>query len=174
MQRSKDGTERDPIDPAALLDDESERGDADAGRTGSGGDAESRGRIRGRLPTAPTVSARSFLLVLALLLAGTFVGGAVPVVGSVGRFLGVFVAAFAIGAVGSRSRYLEVGLAGALASGAAFVLGTLTSVFAPVAVNVLADYGLAIAGVGVASGLLASLLGHYFGRDLRDGLTREI
>ncbi|WP_435184720.1 hypothetical protein [Halobellus sp. EA9] len=175
MQRSKDGAERDRVDPASLLDDEdTESGATGSARSESDAGSSSGGRLRRLLPGGPTVSARSFLVVLALLLAGTFVGGAIPVVGALGRFLGLFAAAFAIGLGGSRSRYLEVGLAGALASGAAFVLGTLTSVFAPVAVSVLADYGLAVAGVGVASGLLASLLGHYFGRDLRHGLTRQV
>ena len=82
--------------------------------------------------------------------------------------------AFAAGLVGSRSRYLEVGLAGAVAAGAAFLLGTLTSVFAPIAGRVLADYGVAIVGVGTGAGLLVALAGHYFGRDLRDGLTRDV
>jgi len=173
MQRSKDGTER--VDPASLLDEDgSGSGDVASGVAESDAASTSGGRLRGRLPSGPTVSIRSFLVVLALLLVGLFVGGSIPLVGAVGRFVGLFAAAFAIGLGGSRSRYLEVGLAGALASGAAFVLGTLTSVFAPIAVSVLADYGLAIAGVGVVSGLVASLAGHYFGRDLRDGLTREI
>ncbi|WP_144903650.1 hypothetical protein [Halobellus captivus] len=137
------------------------------------------GRLRRALPSVPSLlrpsfSVRSFLVVLALLVVGVVAGGAIPLIGAVGQFLGLFVAAFAIGVVGSRARYLEVGLAGAIAAGAAFVLGTLTSVFAPVAVGILADYGVAIAGVGTGTGLLASLLGHYFGRDLRDGLTREV
>lgn len=122
----------------------------------------------------PSVSLRSFLIILVLSILGVVAGGAIPLLGTVGRFLGLFVVAFVIGAVGSRSRYLEVGLAGAIAAGLTFVLGTLTSVFAPVALSIIADYGVAIAGVGVGTGLLASLLGHYFGRDLRDGLTRDL
>ncbi|MFB6250878.1 MAG: hypothetical protein ABEI27_04195 [Halobellus sp.] len=164
------------VDVASLLDEEQGESSARAStspdetaRTSDGG-----GRLRGLLPTAPTTSVRSFLLVLALSVAGVVVGGSIPIVGSIGRFLGLFAVAFAIGLAGSRRRYLEVGVAGAVAAGFAFVLGTLTSVFAPVAVSVLSDFGLAIAGVGVGGGLLVSLLGHYFGRDLRSGLTRDV
>ena len=94
--------------------------------------------------------------------------------GSIGRFVGLFAVACATGLIGSRSRYLEVGVAGAVAAGVTFLLGTLTSIFAPVAVQVLADYGVAIVGVGTGAGLLVSIVGHYFGRDLRAGLTRDI
>lgn len=119
-------------------------------------------------------SARTFLLALVLSIGGLLVGGAVPIVGFVGRFVGIAAAGFLLGLVGSRRRYVEVGLAGAIAAGLAFVLSTLFSVFAPFAVQLLADYGLAIAGVGALSGALAGLLGHYFGRDLKDGLTRDL
>jgi hypothetical protein len=139
-----------------------------SGPSESGAAASRRGRL-GR-----AFSPKSFGVLVVLLLAGMFLGGAVPVVGFVGRFLGLFAVAFAVGLVSSRRRYLEVGLAGALASGLGFVLGTLTSVFAPFAVQFLADYGAAVVGVGAGAGVLASLAGHYFGRDLRDGLTREI
>jgi hypothetical protein len=182
MQRSD---EREPesdldvdtdVDVASLLDEEGEASGtrADPATDATAGTADSGGRLRGRLPDGPTVSVRSFLLVLALSIGGVVVGGSIPIVGSIGRFLGLFAVAFAIGLVGSRRRYLEVGLAGAVAAGVAFVLGTLTSVFAPVAVSVLSDFGLAIAGVGVGGGLVASLLGHYFGRDLRSGLPRDV
>ncbi|MFD1598323.1 hypothetical protein [Halobellus rarus] len=187
MQRSSERDRGEAVDPASLLDDDGDDRDAvgEASRPTAGSDRASRdrstgvGRLRGLLPSRPrplrgSFSARSFLVVLALSLVGVVAGGSIPLVGSVGQFFGLFLVAFVVGAVGSRRRYLEVGLAGAIAAGIAFVLGTLTSVFAPVAVQVLADYGVAIAGVGTGAGLLASLAGHYFGRDLRDGLTREV
>jgi hypothetical protein len=180
MQRSD---ERDAgyDDPAELLDedlDDSLGNDAGGGSDAADGDASSGSRLRGLLPSlsgvGPSFSLRSFLVVLVASLAAVIAGGSIPIVGSIGRFLGLFVVAFGVGLVGSRSRYLEVGLAGAVAAGAAFLLGTLTSIFAPVAVQVLADYGVAIVGVGTGTGLLVSIVGHYFGRDLRDGLTREV
>jgi hypothetical protein len=115
-------------------------------------------------------SPRTFLLALGLSVVGLVAGGAVPVVGYLGRFLGIALAAFALAFLVSGRRYVEVGLAGALAAGLGFVLGTLNSVLFPV----VADYGLQIAGVGTTAGLLAALVGHYFGRDLRAGLTKEL
>ncbi|RDI72582.1 hypothetical protein [Halopelagius longus] len=138
---------------------------AAARRTDSGGSESRLGRV---------FSPKSFVAVLGLSLAGLFVGGAIPIIGFVGRFLGLFAVGFAVGLLASRRRYLEVGLAGALASGLAFVLSTLTSVVAPFAVDFLAEYGVAVAGIGAGAGLLASLAGHYFGRDLRNGLTQDI
>jgi hypothetical protein len=144
--------------------------DLDVGEDSAAATAQSStGKRRG-----PRFSPKSFAVVLLLSLAGLFLGGAIPFVGFVGQFLGLFAVTFAIGLVASRRRYLEVGLAGALASGLLFVFGTLTSVFAPFAVDFLAEYGVAVAGVGAGAGLLAALAGHYFGRDLRDGVTREL
>jgi MFS family permease len=116
-------------------------------------------------------SLRTFLVALVLSVAAVVVGGFVPVVG---RLVGLFAVAFLIGIVGSERRYVEVGLAGALASGLGFVASTLTSAFFPFAVRLLAEYGVAVAGVGAGVGALAALVGHYVGRDLRDGLTREL
>jgi hypothetical protein len=115
-----------------------------------------------------------FLLALVLSVVAVVAGGAVPLLGFVGRLVGLFVVAFAIGLVGRERRYLEVGLAAALASGMGFVVGTLTSAFFPFAVRLLSEYGVAIAGVGAGVGALAALVGHYFGRDLRDGVTRDL
>jgi hypothetical protein len=178
MQRSNE-REPDYDDPADLLDDDLGGDVSNDVRTDAGSASEAstaEGRLRGLVPSpsSPSVSLRSFLVVLVASLAGVIVGGSIPIVGSIGRFLGLFAVAFAVGTVGSRSRYLEVGVAGAIAAGVAFLLGTLTSIFAPVAVRVLADYGVAIVGVGTGAGLLVSIVGHYFGRDLRAGLTRDV
>lgn len=140
----------------------------------SGEDDASAGRPTGGSRLGRAFSPKSFAVVLCLSLAGLLVGGAIPLVGFVGRFLGLFAVGFAVGLTASRRRYLEVGLAGALASGLAFVLSTLTAAFAPFAVDFLAKHGVAVAGMGAGAGLLASLAGHYFGRDLRDGLTRDV
>jgi hypothetical protein len=180
MQRS-DERDADYDDPAELLDDDLDDSlgdDAGGGSDAASEKSSSEGRLRGLLPSlsgvGPSFSLRSFLLILLASLAGVIAGGSIPIVGAIGRFLGLFAVAFAVGLIGSRSRYLEVGLAGAAAAGAAFLLGTLTSIFAPIAVQVLADYGVAIVGVGTGTGFLVSIVGHYFGRDLRDGLTREV
>lgn len=143
---------------------------ADAGvDTAETGESSGRGRVlSGVWRTMPTI--RGFLLALGLAVAGLLLGGLVPLLGPVGRVVGVGVAAFALGLFGSRRRYVETGLAGAFAAGLAAVLGALGTGFFPV----LVGYGVEIAGVGVGIGLLASLVGHYLGRDLRAGFTRGL
>jgi hypothetical protein len=126
--------------------------------------------LRDRLPSVRVFSIRTFLVALALAVVGLVVGGLVPVVGIVGRFVGLFVAAFAVGLLSARRSYLEVALAGALAAGLGFLLSALGTALVPI----VADYGVEIAGVGAATGLLVSVVGHYFGRDLRAGLTTEV
>ncbi|WP_336024991.1 hypothetical protein [Halobellus salinisoli] len=179
MQRTDERREQSRAETGGIRDDREIDTEARTSARRDDRGSNDEGLIRRLTPSLPSVprpsfSVRSFLVVLALSVVGIVAGGSVPFVGTLGQLIGLFVAAFAIGLVGSRTRYLEVGLAGAAAAGLAFVLGTLTSVFAPLAVGVIADYGVAIAGVGTGTGLLAALLGHYFGRDLRDGLTREV
>jgi hypothetical protein len=139
--------------------------EADADADDAGGSRFGLGRRFRRL-FAP----RTFLLAIVLSVVGLVAGGAVPVVGYLGRFFGIALAAFTLAFLVSGRRYVEAGLAGALAAGLGFVLGTLNSALFPV----VADYGLQIAGVGTTAGLLAALLGHYLGRDLRAGLTKEL
>jgi hypothetical protein len=163
MQRT-DERER-TADPEVGADDDASEGPTE-GRRGL------RSRIGGRL--GRVFSVKTFALALAASLVAMFLGGSIPIVGVVGRFVGLFAVAFAVGLASSRRRYLEVGLAAALASGLGFVFGVLTSALLPVGLSVLSDYGVGLAGVGAGSGLLVALAGHYFGRDLRDGLTRNV
>lgn len=111
-------------------------------------------------------SVRAFLLALVLTTIGVVLGGFVPLFGVVLRFVGVFGAAFSFGLVSERRRYLEAGLAGALVP----AVGTLLDYFA----LTVAGVGLPVIAIAAGVGLLAGVVGHYFGRDLRDGLTREL
>lgn len=123
----------------------------------------------------PTLfSLRAFMLVLVLTVAGVLLGALVPVIGGITRYVGLFVAAFAVGLALSGRHYLESALAGGLAGGLVFVLGTLSVGFLPVGVGILEQYGVAIAGVGVGTGVVVTVAGYYFGRDLRSGLTRDL
>ncbi|MFB6126575.1 MAG: hypothetical protein ABEJ79_04670 [Halolamina sp.] len=117
-------------------------------------------------------SPRAFGLALALAVGGVVVGGAVPVVGVVGRYVGLLLAGLGVGLVLGGRRYLEVGLAGALAAGTGFLLSTLSAL--PMAAALADQTGVALAGVGVGTGVVCALAGHYFGRDLRAGVTREL
>jgi len=150
--------------------DDSAGFDADDGRNGR----RDRGRLAGVGRRVGRIfEGKPFLLALVAVTGGMLLGGSVPLIGAAGRFAGIFAVAFALGLAWSRRRYLEVGLAGALAAGLGFLLGVLTSLF-PVGVAVLGDHGVAVAGVGAGTGALTALAGYYFGRDLRAGMTRDV
>lgn len=158
----------------------------DSGRTslrGRAGEDDGRGTdgrlgLRGRLRRV--FSLRAFLLALVASLAGLVAGGLVPVVGSlplvglVGRYVGLFVVAFALGLWFEHRRYVEVALGGATAAALGFVVSVVFSTFLPVGVRLLSEYGTTVAGVGAGAGCLVAVAGYYFGRDLRAGLTREV
>lgn len=138
-----------PLDPVGR--DAEGALDAPAGRTD-----ETRGVRRWFSPR--------FFLLSAVLLAVAVVGGStVPVFG---RPLGLFLVSFALGLVSSERRYAEVGLAGVAVGGVGSLLRN--------AVLTLTGVGLPLVAVSAAVGGVAALAGVYFGRDLRDGLTREV
>jgi len=134
----------------------------------SAGDDDSSGRLGGRF------SAKALLVSLVAVAIGVGVGGAIPIVGGITSLAGVAAATFVLGILAGESRYLETGLAGGVVVGANFALSLLTSAALPIGIDFFQQYGLAFGGVGVAVGAGLGLVGHYFGRDLRDGLTREI
>jgi Flp pilus assembly protein TadB len=145
----------------------------DEERQASGTDTEAesrRSRVASRLkaPVSGLFSPRAFLLALVLSVVGMVLAGVVPLVpGSVAALVGVFLAGFLLGLVRDRRAYLEVALAGA---GTA-VVATLSSYLL---VTALSGYGVPLAAATGGAGLLAAVGGHYFGRDLRDGLTRDL
>ena len=143
-------------------------------------DTERSGGLRSRLPgfglgglkpsLSPTdyFSPKEFLAVALLLGGGLIAGGMIPLLSVAGQLLGLFATAFLVGLLASKRRYLEVGTAGASVG----------------AVAALAEYafftligsasGTTLLAVGTSAGLLAAVGGYYFGRDLRDGLSRDI
>ena len=164
LPREHDG-ESEEVD--ALADDVDETTDDGGGRLSG---------VRNRV--GRVFSIRGFLLALGVVVAGVVVGGAiggiVPFLGTVGRVVGVFAATFLLGAVRSHRQYLEVGVAGAAVAAVLAITSVFSGVFLPVGVEWLPQYGLALGAIGAGSGAAASLLGYYFGRDLRDGLTKSI
>lgn len=163
MQRTD---ERDPEveDVDRVLDRES-ADDAGPPRDSPSASESSGVRTRLRERAHRVFSPRAFLVVLGLAVVTLLVADAVVPLGGVAGLAGVFVVGFALGLAGWR-RYVEVALAGAAAAGVGMVLSHLVLSF--------------LAGVvpatilGAGSGLLAAVVGHYLGRDLRDGLTREL
>ena len=153
-------------------------GDTANTETGASSDPE-RGGFRERLRERRRglFSPRVFAIVLALSLAAGFLGGAIPVVGALiggfAGFLGVFAAAFVVGLVSNERYYAEAGLAGATAAGVTLLVTTLTG-FNFVFLDALRDIAPTIGVIGAGAGLLAALVGHYFGRDLHHGLTADV
>ncbi|MFB6105335.1 MAG: hypothetical protein ABEJ70_00030 [Halobacteriaceae archaeon] len=124
------------------------------------------GGVRGRVRRL--FSPRAFLLALVACGVGVVVGSALPIplLGGLGALLGVFAAGFVLG-LGRQPRYAEVAVAGALAAGAALLTDFLV-------LSLVGGFGGQLALVGAGAGLVVGVLGHYFGRDLRSGLTRDL
>lgn len=124
-------------------------------------------------------SLRAFGIALVAIGLGGFLGGSllgiVPLIGgSIGNALGIVVATFLVGAVGADRRYVETGLAGAGVGTVSALAGLVSVGVLPVGVRFLREYGVGVAAFGAAVGVVLALIGYYLGRDLRDGLTREI
>lgn len=111
-------------------------------------------------------SPRMFIAALLLAAVGLFTATTfVPLPGA--GVLGVFVATFLFGLVVPESRYAEATVAGGTVTAASVFLD-----FAVVAF--LGGFGPSLALLGAAVGGVVGAVGNYFGRDLRDGLTRDI
>lgn len=141
------------VDP---VEDESARRGSPADGTGS--------RVRARL--ARLFSVRAFLAATVASLAGFLVVGGLLPLGGIANLLGIAVGAFAVGTATGESRYVESALGGAVVGGGAAVLDDL--------VLTILTLGLPLVALGALGGLVAGVVGHYFGRDLRHGLTRDL
>lgn len=131
---------------------------------GTDREAESGGWLRSRLGSVATT--RSLLVAFVLTVAGVVGFGAVPFLGLVGEVLGIVAAGFLYGLGSDSRRYVEMALAGAVAGGGTALLGNL--------VVALVASGTTLVAAGLVGGALAGVVGHYFGRDLRHGLTRDL
>ena len=120
--------------------------------------------LAGWLSVDDYFSPKAFLAFVLLVGTGLFAGGlAIPFAG---RMVGMFGVAFAIGLLTSKRRYLEMGTAGTS-------VGALSAVASHAVLAVAGSFQRVVA-VGVAVGVVACLGGYYFGRDLRNGLVRDI
>jgi len=127
----------------------------------SGGD---KSRLRKRAESV--VSGRSLVIALVLMVVTTFLFGAIPFLGILGTFLGIAAAGFIYGLGTDTRRYVELALAGTIAGGGSVLLGNL--------VIALVGSGATIVAFGAVGGALAGAVGHYFGRDMRNGLTKDL
>lgn len=118
-------------------------------------------------PSLPSL--RSFLLALVLVVGGMLVGSAVPLIGSITGLVGLFAGSFVLGLGSGKRRYFPAAVAGAAAAvGATALQGVLTLAF-------IQSIGAApTAALGATTGVIVAVIGHYFGRDLRAGLTQDV
>ena len=130
--------------------------------TGRSGGLASRIGDRARRLFSP----RAFLLALVLAVGGLLAANAVVPLPGAG-LLGVFVATFAFGLAVEDRRYAETATAGGVAVGASVLLDLAVVAF-------LGGFGPSLALLAGAVGAAVAAIGTYFGRDLRDGLTRDL
>jgi VIT1/CCC1 family predicted Fe2+/Mn2+ transporter len=98
--------------------------------------------------------------------AGMIAGSLVPVIPFT-ALAGIPVGAFLHGLLDSQRRYIETAIAGGVSAGAAVVTSLLPQMLAGLD-------GTRLFAIAAAVGLVLAVVGHYFGRDLRDGLTRDL
>lgn len=124
--------------------------------------AESNSGVRSQAATV--FSMQFFLLSVLALAVGVLAGRAIiPVLGGLA---GIFATAFILGATTDTPRRLELGAAGAIAVGLA--------VFFDYLVLSLVGLGVPLVAAGALLGFIVGGAGGHFGRDLRDGMTREL
>lgn len=179
MQPSKEreSSERDPVDDFDdLLDDDLAGDEGDFAASSAGDRSRDAETGAGKVGLdGRWFSGKALGVALVAVAVGTFAGSLIPVVGgTVGTVAGVFAAAFLLGLVRSARRYAEVGTAGAAAGVVTAVTSVLGVGFLPIGIDYLQQWGLPLLAVGGGIGLVVALLGHYFGRDLRAGLSRDV
>lgn len=161
--RTRDRTAN-PDAPDVEFDIDAERRpDADTGNADEKQNAL-RTRIGSRAGTL--FSPRRFLVALLLTVAGLLVSSTfVPLPGA--GLLGIFGAAFLFGLAIDERRYVEAAVAGAIVTAASTLLDVAVVAF-------LGGFGVSLAALAAGAGALVGTIGTYFGRDLRDGLTRNV
>ncbi len=117
-----------------------------------------------RLSPTQYFSPKAYFALIMVIGAGLFAGN--TVIPFAGRMIGIFGAAFLIGLVTSKRRYLEMTAAGVS-------VGIVAAMFNFTLFAMLGSTGNMLA-VGTTTGALACLGGYYFGRDLKNGLARDV
>jgi len=146
------------------LDTEFEVGESASTPAETTGTETSRvGRVKRR--AGSVFSPTTFVLQLGAALVGAFVlGNLIPLIPFAG-FLGIFLMAGLVGTLSSRPRYVEAAVAGGASGALALFVGAM-------GLSVVTGGMVPVAGAAV--GALAAVGGFYAGRDLRDGVTRDL
>jgi hypothetical protein len=123
-------------------------------------------RTRIRKGAGRIISVRGLVMSLFVVTTGVLLADQILPLGGVDSVLGVVAGAFLYGLGSDVRHYVELALAGAIVGGTSALLGNL--------VLSLVGAGIPMVAFGAGAGALAAVTGHYFGRDLRDGLTRDL
>lgn len=114
---------------------------------------------------ASAFSPTAFAVHLAGALLGVFaVGNLIPLIPFTG-FVGLLLMAGLLGTLSSEPRYAEAAVAGGISGALALFLGSI---------GLSVVTGGIVPVVGAVIGAVAGLVGFYAGRDLRDGLTKDL
>ncbi|MFD1563820.1 DUF456 domain-containing protein [Haloarchaeobius amylolyticus] len=152
------------LDSLAGFDREPDAEHEPAGPSDTGSSRSWLSPLTSRLSLGRYFSPKAYVALVALLGAGLLAGATVlPIAG---RVIGTFLTAFFIGLVASKRRYLEMTAAGVSVGAIAAVLNN--------AILAVAGSGQTLVAIGATVGVLAAVGGYYFGRDLRDGLGRDL
>jgi hypothetical protein len=111
-------------------------------------------------------SLRALIVSVVAIGGGMTLGGLIPLIPYTG-LTGIPLGAFLHGLLDRRNRYVETAIAGGSLSGIAITASLLPQLVAGL-------NGLRLFAVSAAIGLVVAVLGHYFGRDLRAGLSKEL
>jgi len=138
--------------------------------TGGVADPVERGRgdsaTDGETETGSYVSVRGLLVAFVAAGVGMTAGSLIPIVPYT-ALLGLPLGTFLHGLLDSQRRYIETAVVGGVLSGLAVVSSLLPQLLAGL-------NGARLFAVAAGVGTVLAVVGHYFGRDLRDGLTRDI
>jgi hypothetical protein len=127
-------------------------------------DSEEAGLIRSRLGSIATKRSLGTALVLSVV--GIIGFSFVPFLSAAGTVLGIGAGGFAYGLGSETRRYVEMALAGGVTGGAATLLSNL--------IVALVASGATLVALSIIASAIAGVVGHYFGRDLRAGLTADL
>jgi hypothetical protein len=116
--------------------------------------------------TGGYLSLRALIVSVVAIGGGMTLGGLIPLIPYTG-LLGIPLGAFVHGLLDSRNRYVETSIAGGALSGIAVTASLLPQLVAGL-------NGARLFAVSAAIGLVVAVLGHYFGRDLRAGITQDL
>ena len=111
-------------------------------------------------------SVRALVVAFGAIAGGMTLGSLVPMIPFT-AFAGIPVGAFLHGLLDRERRYGETAVAGGLLAGLAVITSLLPQVLAGL-------NGTRLFAIAAAVGLVLAVVGHYFGRDLRSGLTRDL